>query len=296
VRIFRRFRNRTGTRMAAAGALFAGALGMPWTATLNAAPRAESALVSSPDEQRTFVFDIPASPLAEALTQVATLTGLTIQIDETRAAGISTAGVRGRFTADEGLRRLLAGTSFSFRFTGASTVVVDLELTEFVAVDGELPRSTSAKLPGELRDQPQTITVIPQALIQAQGATTLRDVLRNVPGITYQAGEGGGGLPGDKLTMRGFSADGDIFIDGIRDVGAYTRDAFNIEQVEVIKGPASAIGGRGSTGGAINIETKAAHLTPSRSMSIGLGSASYQRGTVDLNQPIAGLALECHVD
>ena len=97
-------------------------------------------------------------------------------------------------------------------------------------------------------------------LIQAQGATTLRDVLRNVTGISIQAGEGGGGLPGDNLAIRGFTARNDIFVDGVRDFGAYSRDPYNIEQVEVTKGPASVFGGRGSTGGAINLATKAPDL------------------------------------
>ena len=74
--------------------------------------------------------------------------------------------------------------------------------------------------------------------MEQQGATTLREVLRNVPGITFQAGEGG--VPaGDQLTIRGFSARTDIFVDGVRDFGGYTRDSFNLEQVEVAKGPSS---------------------------------------------------------
>jgi catecholate siderophore receptor len=292
VRIFRRFRNRTTAGVAAAGAFVAGTLASPWAGPAQAHtffPEMVAARHRSPDQRRLYDFAIPEGPLAEALVQVSALTGVTITADPDRIQGILSAAVNGRFTLEEGLRQLLEGTAFGFRYTSAAAIVVDLALTEFVAVAGELPRSTNAKLPGELRDQPQTITVIPHTVIEAQGATTLRDVLRNVPGITYQAGEGGGGLPGDKLTMRGFSADSDIFIDGVRDVGAYTRDAFNIEQVEVIKGPSSAIGGRGSTGGSINLTSKAAHLSEARSLTLGVGSASYQRGTLDVNQPIDGL-------
>ena len=76
-------------------------------------------------------------------------------------------------------------------------------------------------------------------MIEEQGATTLRDVLRNVTGISIQAGEGG--VPaGDNLTIRGFSARTDIFVDGVRDFGGYSRDPYNVEQVEVTKGPASS--------------------------------------------------------
>ena len=78
---------------------------------------------------------------------------------------------------------------------------------------------TSPKYTEPLRDTPQTITVIPESVIQAQGATTLRDVLKNVTGISIQAGEGG--VPsGDNLSIRGFNARTDIFVDGIRDTGS----------------------------------------------------------------------------
>ena len=106
-----------------------------------------------------------------------------------------------------------------------------------------------------MRDIPQTITVIPREVIEQQGATTLRDVLQNVPGLTITAGEGGAPA-GDNLTLRGFSARNDIFVDGVRDIGPQTRDPFNLDQVEVVKGPASAYSGRGSTGGTINLVSK----------------------------------------
>lgn len=136
-----------------------------------------------------------------------------------------------------------------------------------------------------LRDTPQTITVVPQAVIQEQGATTLRDVLRNVPGISIQAGEGG--VPaGDNLSIRGFNARTDLFIDGVRDIGGYTRDSFNFEQVEVVKGPASAYSGRGSTGGSINIETKSPRQNAFYRGEAGYGTDNYKRFTLDVNQPI----------
>jgi catecholate siderophore receptor len=231
-------------------------------------------------------FDIPAGSLDAALVAFERAAGVKVVVAPARVAGLVTRGVTGTFAVDEALRQLLDGTGISFRFTAADTVTLDFLVSEFVAVSGETSRPTNPKFTEPLRDIPQTITVIPREVIEQQGATTLRDVLRNVPGITYQAGEGGGGLPGDKLTLRGFSAENDIFVDGIRDVGAYTRDAFNIEQVEVIKGPASSIGGRGATGGSINLTTKAAHLDASHAVTFGVGSSSYLRGTLDVNQPV----------
>jgi catecholate siderophore receptor len=95
------------------------------------------------------------------------------------------------------------------------------------------------------------VTVVPQELMREQADFTLREALRNVTGIGFVAGEGGG-AQGDNLTLRGFNARTDIFLDGIRDVGMYTRDTFNLEAVEVFKGPSALLFGRGSTGGIIN--------------------------------------------
>src|SRR5690606_9851285 len=106
-----------------------------------------------------------------------------------------------------------------------------------------------------IEEIPQTLSVIPKEVIREQNATTLRDVLRNTPGISFQAGEGGV-RPGDNLSIRGFNAQNDLFIDGVRDFGGYSRDPFNLEQVEVAKGPASTNAGRGSTGGTVNLVSK----------------------------------------
>src|SRR5688500_13838016 len=123
--------------------------------------------------------------------------------------------------------------------------------------------------------------------MEQQNVTTLRDVLRNVPGISYQAGEGG--VPaGDNLSIRGFSARTDIFVDNVRDFGGYSRDPFNLEQVEVAKGPASSYAGRGSTGGSINLVSKRPTLDPFYAGSFGVGTEDYKRLTLDLNQPITG--------
>jgi catecholate siderophore receptor len=161
-----------------------------------------------------------------------------------------------------------------------------------VVVEGSLDkvykpeRVESPKIQGPLRDVPQTITVVPEAVIKEQGATSLRDVLRNVPGIAIQAGEGGGGPAGDNLSIRGFNAKTDIFVDNVRDFGGYTRDPFNFEQVEVFKGPSSTNAGRGSTGGSINLVSKSAKLDPFYAADVGGGTDNYFRGTFDVNIPL----------
>ena len=116
-------------------------------------------------------------------------------------------------------------------------------------------QSENYKLPDLLKDTPQSITVVPQRIIREEAVFNLRDALRNVTGISFAAGEGGG-AQGDNLTLRGFSARNDIFTDGVRDFGQYTRDTFDLESVEVLKGPSSVLFGRGSTGGVINQVTK----------------------------------------
>jgi len=129
-------------------------------------------------------------------------------------------------------------------------------------VEGDAVKQiASPKFTEPVLDVPQTIEVIPPEVYAAQGATTLSatlsDVLRNTPGITFFAGEGGSAnrTGGDSVYLRGFDTSNSIFIDGVREEGAVVHDVFNIEQVEVVKGP-SADNGRGGTAGYINLESK----------------------------------------
>jgi catecholate siderophore receptor len=233
-------------------------------------------------------FEIAAGPLDPALEQFARVSGLRIRLADPAIGTIQSPGVSGLLTAEQALKRLLEGTSVGYRFADADVVTLEIAgTTEFVEVTR--PRSSaSAKLPEPLRDVPQTVNVITAAVMEQQGATTLREVLRNVPGITFQAGEGG--VPaGDQLTIRGFSARTDIFVDGVRDFGGYTRDSFNLEQVEVVKGPSSGISGRGSTGGSINQVSKTPGLTKDYDVTLGGGSGDYLRSTIDVNEPIEAL-------
>lgn len=146
--------------------------------------------------------------------------------------------------------------------------------------------SSSPKFTQPLVDTPQTITVIKKEVLQDQGATTLTEALRNTPGITFQMGENGNTSTGDAVFMRGFDTSGSIFVDGIRDVGTVSRDMFNIEQVEVVKGPAGADIGRGSPTGYINLVSKVPAAENFFAGSASLGSASQKRATVDLNRAL----------
>ena len=232
-------------------------------------------------------FDIAPGTLGAALATFEKQSGVAVTFAQDAIREIQTAGASGVIGPEVAIQRLLAGTGLTYRFNGARAVTIDVPgQSEFVSVTATAATLATSKFTTAARDIPQTITVIKSDVIEAQGATTLRDVLRNVSGITFQAGEGGGGLPGDTFTMRGFSAVNDMFVDGIRDTGGYSRDAFNLEQVEVVKGPSSSISGRGSTGGAVNQVTKSPTATGLRHATIGGGSAEYRRGTFDVNQPL----------
>ena len=137
-----------------------------------------------------------------------------------------------------------------------------------------------------VQDTPQSINVVPQELIQQQKITTLEQALRDVPGITVSIGEGGT-LAGDQFRIRGQDASNDIYIDGLRDFGVYTRDTFDIQDVQVLKGPSGALFGRGTTGGAINSISKVPDATKSFEQVDGqVGTGRYYRATVDANQAI----------
>ncbi len=252
----------------------------PATAAQNSGPQAVR-------RSEVVAFSIPSGPLDGALEQfeAATATTIQLQLPADTAAMMMSPGVSGSFTLEDGLLKLLEGTALSFQRSGESITVEVARLQESVEVRGHAAGVATPKLTQPLVDIPQTITVIPRAVMEEQGATTLRDVLRNVAGITFQAGEGG--VPaGDQLSIRGFCARTDMFVDGVRDFGGYSRDSFNMEQVEVAKGPTSTLAGRGSTGGAINQVSKAPGLSPIADASIGFGNASYARSTVDVNQPL----------
>ncbi|MBC3764779.1 TonB-dependent receptor [Neptunicella marina] len=148
--------------------------------------------------------------------------------------------------------------------------------------DYKVDQSTSYKNPLPLVDTAKTIDIVPQSVMKDRNVDNLRDALRNVPGISLAAGEGGA-PPGDSMTIRGFDATNAIFIDGIRDLAGYSRDTFNTEAVEVSKGAGSTIAGRGTGGGSINMQTKTAKLDDFADVSARIGSESDYRATLDYN-------------
>ena len=145
----------------------------------------------------------------------------------------------------------------------------------------------SPKFTQPLIDTPQTINVVKKELMQQQGALTLTDALRLTPGITFQQGENGNTTSGDAVFLRGFDTQGSIFVDNIRDISPATRDLFNLEQVEIVKGPAGADNGRGVASGYINVVSKTPFADNAISGSLAYGTRDRRRATVDVNRKIS---------
>ncbi|MET0321008.1 MAG: catecholate siderophore receptor Fiu [Duganella sp.] len=148
-------------------------------------------------------------------------------------------------------------------------------------------KAVSAKYTEKLVDTAQTITVIKKELIEQQGAVSLTEALRNTPGVgAFYLGENGSTNTGDAIYMRGFDSSGSIYLDGVRDVGSITRDIFNVEQIDILKGPAGTDNGRSAPTGSINLVSKQPQLEDAYLGSVTVGSGSQKRGTADLNKVI----------
>ena len=237
--------------------------------------------------QPQITFNIPAGTLESVLLVFQKSSGLQVVIPNDAMRELASPGVVGRYSPEQALREILRGTGISYRFSDKRTAILEIHAgTEQVEVrDESRVVLSSTKYTEPLLDTPQTISVISKEVMEEQGATTLRDVLKNVPGLTITAGEGGNPA-GDNLTLRGFSARNDIFIDGVRDLSPQSRDPFNLEQVEVVKGPGSAFTGRGSTGGSINLLNKTPGLRRSFGGTLDFGTDQTRRATADINIPM----------
>jgi catecholate siderophore receptor len=164
-----------------------------------------------------------------------------------------------------------------------------------ISVEGQKPaeagetykvdQSASQKFTAPLLDTPKSVTVITKEVMEDRAATSLTEVYRTTPGISLGAGEGGTAI-GDRPFIRGYDSTASTFIDGIRDTGTQSRDIFDIEQVEIIKGPNSTFSGRGSTGGSVNLITKSAKSEDFNAGSVAFGTDMTKRATVDINRAI----------
>lgn len=147
----------------------------------------------------------------------------------------------------------------------------------------QVEKASSQKYTAPLVDTPRSVTVVPQQVLKDTAATSLQDALRTVPGITFGAGEGGN-PQGDRPFIRGFDAQGDTYLDGVRDTGGQSREIFDIETIEVSKGPNSAFGGRGSAGGSLNLTSKMPKQQDFLNGGFTYGSDQTRRYTLDVNR------------
>lgn len=151
--------------------------------------------------------------------------------------------------------------------------------SKFKAVKAESPKYTEA-----LIDTAQTLTVIKKDLIDQQGAVTLTEALRNTPGVgAFFLGENGSTNTGDAIFMRGFDTSGSIYVDGVRDIGSISRDVFNIEEIDVLKGPAGTDNGRSAPTGSVNLVTKQPTKDRFFNSIINVGSGDRKRASLDWN-------------
>jgi len=262
-------------------------------------------------------FSIQQQGLGSALAAFADRAGLHLLFTSELVAGRTSPGLSGSYTRAQALSHLLAGTGLTYQFTSAKAVTIvaaapaatDMRAqvpgaitldtvnvagatsSEAAYNDYYQPALSSQKQTAPLLDTPQTVTIIPQAVMREQGARSLADVLRNTPGISFNAGENGFGTGTDNFSIRGFDSSGSVFYDGTRSNGVFTRDVFNVERVEVVKG-ASVDNGRGGPGGYVNIVTKTPYTQNFIAGDLQAGFDDYRsiarkRGTVDANYMLA---------
>jgi catecholate siderophore receptor len=179
---------------------------------------------------------------------------------------------------------LAPGVSLAQSPPAQDATLPEVKVRDTAAADYNAATTSIGGVLTPLRDIPQSITVVNSALMQAQGVTSLADALRNVPGITIGAAEGGS--IGNSFNLRGFSARTDLYYDAMRDRGQYYRDVFSLDAVEVLKGPSSMLFGRGSTGGVINQVSKVPSLESFGTATLTIGTQPSVRGTADVNRRI----------
>jgi catecholate siderophore receptor len=238
-------------------------------------------------------YDIPAGPLAATLNRVGEASGVLLSFDPRLVKGKTAPAVKGRMTPTQALARALAGSGLAASVDGPAVVIKTAPTTSSdeatlpavkvtagaEAIAYQAAAATSAtRINAPLRDIPQTVNVVTAALIEDQGARSLQDTLQNVPGVSFHIGDG----QRDQVYIRGFDAIGDQYVDGLRDDGLYYRDLSNIDRVEVVKGPAAVLYGRGSSGGIVNRITKKPGPDALREVELTVGSWDEKRATFDL--------------
>ena len=256
---------------------------------------------------KSYEFAISGQPLSAALVRFSSVTGIDVAFDGPLPANLRSVGTAGNLSAEGALRRLLAGTGLTFRFTTANTVLlinpqnssssasaVGATILEPIVVQGENARgpvdgfvatqsATATKTGTSLKDTPQAVNVVTKDQIAAQGSTTLTQALRNTPGVISQYGDDS---RYDWFTIRGFRPS--RYLDGLRlpfGSRGYAQprvEPFSLERAEVLKGPASVLYGQGDPGGLINMVSKRPSATALNEVEMQFGTDKRIQTAFDL--------------
>jgi iron complex outermembrane receptor protein len=256
---------------------------------------------------KSYEFAISGQPLSAALVRFSSVTGIDVAFDGPLPANLRSVGTAGNLSAEGALRRLLAGTGLTFRFTTANTVLlinpqnssssasaVGATILEPIVVQGENARgpvegfvatqsATATKTGTSLKDTPQAVNVVTKDQIAAQGSTTLTQALRYTPGVISQYGDDS---RYDWFTIRGFRPS--RYLDGLRlpfGSRGYAQprvEPFSLERSEVLKGPASVLYGQGDPGGLINMVSKRPSATALNEVEMQFGTDKRIQTAFDL--------------
>jgi catecholate siderophore receptor len=261
----------------------------PFTATSQNTEDAASPIPADTTTRKSF--DIPVQTLAQAISAFAEQSGIAVGVESARVADVQSAAVNGTYTSAEALRRLLSGTGYTPVFLDERTVVLrtsgtpgpqSLEPVRVVASRrvgyAVEATNTATRTPTPLRDVPQTVSIVTQALMRDLSMQGMGDVARFIPGVTMGQGEGNR----DQPTIRGNNTTADFFVDGVRDDVQYFRDLYNVERIEAIMGSNAMVFGRGGGGGVINRVTKEAEWFGRRELTLEGGSFDNKRASLDV--------------
>ncbi|WP_107345260.1 TonB-dependent receptor [Rhodopseudomonas palustris] len=234
---------------------------------------------------------IAVASIGGAEAQQSSLPAVTVDAPVARpkpaAARATPDQVRARTALRRAARRAQPTQVQPVPFPNAGTLSADRNPYADAAAPYKVDRLSGTKFTEPVLNTPRTVTVLTKELLEDKNATSLREVARSTAGVTLGTGEGGNAF-GDRFFIRGFDARNDVFIDGIRDPAISIRENFFTEQVEILRGPASTMAGRGTAGGAINIVTKQAttegNFTKAETT---FGSDATKRVTVDVNQVLS---------
>lgn len=248
-------------------------------------------------------FNIPSRDLSAALMDFSESAGVELSFPANLVAGSKSGALKGKYTVSEGLAELLRGTGLSFRLAGDHTVILEkpaaavdqlpntMPVVNVTATQAHETNSYSAKLTNSrtatktdvaLMDTPVTMQVVPQQVLKDQQAVMLEDAAKNVSGVQRVWTSGG---MGQDFVIRGFGSNYTRFRNGQR-ISYFNTDMANVEQVEILKGPAAMLYGRVEPGGLVNVVTKKPQEEAHYSLQQQFGSYDFFRTVAEATGPL----------